>query len=156
MGLLNDNYFRLPHGIDDKEFTDICNFFKSKIAKGLAKGKREFMVADYIGGDYWDWCDLDLPTKVLYENRVRYYKEYKNYSDWDERAIRQAGIDAGWIFKWVIHNLATDFKLVHVGRKGLSTNKYIVADSTQKRYLEYDIDPSHVFVNKVYGISITE
>lgn len=142
--------------INDNDYTDICNFFKDKIADDLKKGEKEFTVQQYLGDENFDWCALGLPTSVLYTTRLSKYMSKMPYDKAHPLAMRQAGIDAGWIFKWVIYNLATDFEQRSFERRGLNVKKYVVVSNTQFRYLRYDINSNHRFVNNVYAVSIKE
>lgn len=143
-------WLRKVKGITDEDNTAICNFFKDKIADDLSKGEKEFTVQQYLGDENFDWCALGLPTGVLYKTRLAKYMGKMPYDKAHPLAIRQAGIDAGWIFKWVIYNLATDFEQRSFRRKGLNVKKYVVSPNTRPIQLKCDINSDHRFVNNVY------
>ena len=141
-------------GITRGEYNDICNFFKENIAADLKNGKKEFATHDYTGGDNFDWCELDLPVKRLFECRLEQYSKKYSPDEAHSRAIKQAGIDAGWIFKWVIDCLATDFESINIKHNGIFVKCYKIVKSTPIRHLAYDMDTSNKFVDTVYAISI--
>lgn len=147
-------WLRTVKGISDKDYNDICNFFKDKIADDLSKGEKEFTVHQYLGDENFDWCALGLPTSALYKTRLAKYMGKIPYDKAHPLAMKQAGIDAGWIFKQVIYNLATKFEQRSFIRKGLSVKKYIIARTAQSQYLKYDINSDHQFINGVYAVSI--
>jgi hypothetical protein len=96
MGLVKESEIRDVHGITPDEKQRIIDFLQGAVYC-WCKNKPDlwFSMRDLMGGDnyYWD----GTPLFILYQKHIAKGKD-------SESAVRDAGIDSGWLLKRVLND----------------------------------------------------
>ena len=102
MSLEENTQVRDVNGISENEKKSICDYLQGAVYCWCKnKPKEWFSVRDLCGGENFDWNRT--PMIVLFE-------KHKNKGKSDEDAIKDAGKDAGWLLKKVIHDDVRKFE----------------------------------------------
>ena len=102
MTLIPKSEIRQVKGISTVEFQRIYDYLQGAVYCWCKNKSREwFSAREFLGGENFDWNGT--PMIVLYEKHIRKGKT-------DEQAISDAGKDAGWILKKVIHDDQRNFE----------------------------------------------
>lgn len=98
----NDGHFRDVSGISETEKQLITVFLQGAVYCWCKNRKNEwFSLRDLMGGDNYDWNET--PLFPLWQKRVN--------QGWDEDdAITEAGKEAGWLLKTMLHKDQRDFE----------------------------------------------
>ena len=92
------------NSISNQDFDKIQDYLQGCVYTWCnKKGKEPFCAADFAGGTNYYW--QGTPLFPLFSSRSeQYQREYpqENEEQLNERAVKQAGIDLGWILKSVL------------------------------------------------------
>lgn len=104
--------FRLPKCITFSEAISLISWLETQIENHIKSTNcKEFTVKDLFGGNNYYWGQNGFPIQKLYDNRLAQYTS-EGYSDPEDQAVHQAGIDLGWLFKRACHHMKNyTFKL---------------------------------------------
>ena len=108
MALLKKSKIRNKFGISDDELKAIRNFIQGAIYCWVKNQKDKFFaVRDLMGGDNYEW--EGTPLYCL-------YKKHINKGKSQEKAIKEAGKDLGWILKSVLNDDKRIFDSCDLGK----------------------------------------
>jgi len=108
MALVNDSALRDVTGISKEEEQRIIDFLQGAVYCWCKNRPNKWLsMRELMGGDNYYW--QRTPLFVLYQKHINKGKD-------SESAVKDAGIDSGWLLKRVIHDDKRTFDSRYEGR----------------------------------------